>query len=268
LEIMVHVRNYTAKPARAPLTVALGEKILVRDEIEVGADDRRVLIYGHEGGLTGTLSARIEIDDDFATDNQAYLTIDDLPVVRVHYVGPGNPYLNNLLRILPNVELTSALRWEPGAAKAQATYDIVIFDRVEVPALTEGNVILIDTVAPNLPLALTGKVQAPRVLSPLAKHPLTEGLSLGDLRVGEALRVSLKGEGIVLARSAEGPLLVALELRRLRLLFLGFDLTASDLPLRVAFPVLIHNALQWFQPQRREFPAQWTAAGTPFVCPR
>lgn len=265
LEIMVHVRNYMAKAARAPLAVALDDKIIVREEIEIGADDRRVLIYRHEGGLTGTLTARLDIDDDFATDNLAYLIIDDAPAVKVHYVGPGNSYLSNLLRVLPNVEWTSAARWEPGSAQAKAGHDVVIFDRVEVPALTEGNVILIDTLAPNLPLVLGGKIEAPRVLPPLAKHPLTEGLSLGDLRVQESLRVALKGRGTVLARAAEGPLLVALEQGRLRLLFLAFDITASDLPLRVAFPVLFHNALQWFQPQRLEFPAQWTAAGVPFA---
>src|SRR5438093_11715667 len=40
---------------------------------------------------------------------------------------------------------------------------------------------------------------------------------------------------------------------------------ASDLPLRVAFPVLLHNALSWRQPQRVEFPGQSAQAGTPFA---
>lgn len=267
VEIMVHVRNFTAKPVRAPLTVTLGEKVLARDEIDIGADDRRVLIYTYDGSLAGALVARLDVNDDFATDNQAYLVVNDAPVVRVHYVGLVNPYLSNLLRLFPNVELTSAARFEPGTARGQAPYDVVIFDRVAVPALTQGNFILIDTLAPNLPIELNGKLQNPRVSAPAPTHPLTEGLSFGDLRVQEALRVSLKGEGVVLARAAESPLLVALELKKLRLLFFAFDLAASDLPLRVAFPVLLHNALQWFQPQRQEFPAQTTTAGAPFILP-
>jgi CheY-like chemotaxis protein len=48
-------------------------------------------------------------------------------------------------------------------------------------------------------------------------------------------------------------------------LVIGFDLLASDLPLRIAFPVLVHNALEWFQPQRVEFPAQSVQAGMPFL---
>ena len=38
---------------------------------------------------------------------------------------------------------------------------------------------------------------------------------------------------------------------------------ASDLPLRVAFPILFHNALEWFQPQRLEFPGEAARAGGP-----
>ena len=264
-EIMVHLRNYMAQPVRAPLTILLSDKAIVRQEVEIGADDRRVLIYPYDGSLTGTLVARLELDDDFATDNQAYLVVNDAPVQRIHYVGPGNSYLSNLFRLFPNVELTSAPRWE--APRAQEPYDVVIFDRVPVPVLEQGNVILIDTVAPNLAIKLGGKSQNPQVISPIANHPLTAGLSLADLRVREAWRTALTGEGTVLARSVDGPLIIAMEQRRLRAMFIAFDLMASDLPLRVAFPVLFHNALQWFQPQRLEFPAQSTAAGAPFTIP-
>jgi Ca-activated chloride channel family protein len=140
---------------------------------------------------------------------------------------------------------------------------VIVFDRVAAPELTEGNVILINTVAPNLPLTVQGQLRTPRVSAPLARHPVTAGLSLGDLHVQESLRVAASGDSIVLARAASSPLLVAIERAKLRALFIGFDLMASDLPLRVAFPVLFHNAFEWFQPGRREFPADGVRAGAP-----
>ena len=72
------------------------------------------------------------------------------------------------------------------------------------------------------------------------------------------------GTGVALARIAQGPLLYALETAKLRLVYLGFDLLQSDLPLRVAFPVMFHNIFEWFQPQRLEFPGQSVRAGAPF----
>jgi Ca-activated chloride channel family protein len=264
-EVMVHLKNFTAKTVQAPLTLTLGDKTLVQEAIEILPDGRRVLIYPFEGTLAGTLVARLQIDDDFATDNRAYLAVNDAPAVRLLYVGPGNPFLRSLLRFFPHVQVTTVPHWEPDAPQLEGQYDLVIFDRVSVPALSRGNFVLINTVAPNLPLQVQGKMRNPRIVTPVVQHPITEGVALGDLHVQEALRVTAKGDGVVLVRSPESPLLVALERDKLRLLFIGFDLMASDLPLRVAFPVLFHNIFEWFHPQRLEFPAQNVQAGTPFL---
>ncbi len=237
--------------------------MLAQQVIELGAHDRRVTIFRYDGVPEGRLLARLDVADDFATDNQAYLALTDRAPVRLLYVGPGNPYLNRLLRLFSHVQVSSAPQWDPELAQGKNPFDVIIFDRVPAPALAQGNFILIDTAAPNLPLQLGGKIQNPRVNSPIASHPLTQGLSLGDLTIYEASRVALKGEGTVLARAAESPLLYALDKGKLRVLFFGFDLMASDLPLRVAFPILFHNALEWFQPQRLEFPGQTTQAGSP-----
>jgi Ca-activated chloride channel homolog len=264
-EVMVHVRNFMAKAVRTPLTLKLGEKTLVRESIDIEPDGRRVLIYPFKGTLAGTLVARLEIEDDFATDNQAYLAVSDAPPVRLLYVGPGNPFLSNLLRFFPNVQVTAVRPELPEASHFENQYDVVIFDRVPAPVLTQGNFILINTLAPNLPLQLQGQGKNPRIVAPLAKHPITDGLSLVDLHVRESMRVAATGDGLVLARSSESPMLFALERAKLRLLFIAFDLMASDLPLRVAFPVLLHNTIEWFQPRQVEFPARNVQAGSPFA---
>src|SRR5262245_29515134 len=263
-EIKVNVINLTSKGVCAPFTVTLGEKARVCEAIDIEPDGRRVLIYPVTASLSGTLTARLEIDDDFATDNQAYLAVRDAPPVRLLYVGPGNPFLSSLLRFFPNVQVTAAAPGEADVSPIENQYDLVIYDRVPVPTLTQGNFILINTVAPNLPVQVQGKGRNPRMVAPLTKHPITDGLSLADLQVRESLRVAVIGDGIVLARSSESPMLVALERGKLRLLFIAFDLMASDLPLRVAFPILFHNAIEWFQPQRVEFPSQNVQVGTPF----
>ena len=262
-EVMIHLKNFTARAVRAPLSLVLDDKSLVRQEVALGAHERRVLIFPYEGdSVSGKLEARLEIEDHFATDNRAYMVLGGGGPSRVLYVGPGNPYLLRLLRLFPDVDVTIAERWEEGR---QDSFDMVVFDRVPAPAVTRGNFILIDTIAPNLPLQRIGTVQNPRVVVAAADHPLTAGLSLSDLTVREAARVALKGEGVVLARAAASPLLYALESGALRVLYFGFDLLASDLPLRVAFPVLLHNALEWFHPRRREFPGVAVQAGTPAI---
>src|SRR5918992_5335799 len=227
VEVMVHVKNFTAKTVRVPLTLTIGEKTVVKQFVDLEPDGRQILIYPLESSPEGTLLARLDADDDFATDNRAYLALSDGPPVRLLYVGPGNPFLANLLRFFPHVQVSAAHEWDQNAASPQ--HDVVIFDRVPVPALAQGNFILINTLAPNLPLRLDGAVKRPQILSQVSKHPVTEGLSLGDLHVQASSRLALTGEGTILARSQEGPLIVAMEKGKLRALVIGFDLMASDL---------------------------------------
>jgi Ca-activated chloride channel family protein len=262
-EVMVHLRNFTAKAVRVPLTLAAGGKTLVREVVQIDAWGRRILIYPLEGHFAGPLEARLEIDDDLATDNRAYLAVSDAPMVRLHYIGPGNPFLSNLLRFFPHVQVTTARRWEEDAAAPQNEADVVVVDRVPVPPLKQGNFILIDTVAPNLPVRNEGKIRNPRMVAPLTKHPLTAGLNLADLTIQESMRLTVAAGATVLARSAASPLLVSVAKEKLRVLLIGFNLLSSDLPLRVAFPVLFHNAINWFKPQRLDFPGQSVQAGTP-----
>jgi Mg-chelatase subunit ChlD len=265
-EVMAQVRNFGTKAARAPLTLSLGQTVLAREDITIEAGGRHVLVRPYDGNPAGALTAQLALDDDFPTDNRAAVTVSAAAPLKLLYIGPGNAALNNLLRFFPRAELTVRSEWQPEAARG---YDVLIFDRVAAPELTEGNVIFIDTVPAKLPLEAQGEVQAPRVSPSLAKHPVTAGLTLGDLHVQEALRVTAGGESVVLARSTETPLIVAFERGKLRALYIGFDLAASDLPYRVAFPVLFHNAFEWFRPARREFPAESvrTGASLPIFVP-
>ena len=169
------------------------------------------------------------------------------------------------MRLFANVEVIATPRWEAEFVRTQKPFDVIIFDRVTVPQLTQGNFILINTVAPNLPLQLQGEARNAARDRAVREAP-------GDRRL-ESRRLARAG-GVARggrrrhdgARAAvDGPLLVAFERGKLRVLFIGFDLTASDLPFRVAFPVLFHNVFEWFQPGRVEFPAEGAKAGTPFA---
>ncbi|MCH8055138.1 MAG: VWA domain-containing protein [Deltaproteobacteria bacterium] len=239
---------------------------MAQQKLDIGPQESRVLIYPYRGVLRGRATALLGIEDDFSTDNRAFLALSRSSPTRVLYAGKGNPFLESLFRFLPNVQLTSVERLVPEVFSRQLKqYDIIILDGIPSPSLTEGNFILINTVAKGLPLEVSGKVLNPRPLPSVTRHPLTEGVRLDDVYIKEALRLIPTGGGVTLVRSKEGPLIFALERGRLRALVLGFDLLASDLPFRVAFPVLFSNALEWLHPTMAEFPAASVLAGRSYA---
>ncbi|HEY1372855.1 MAG TPA: VWA domain-containing protein, partial [Candidatus Binatia bacterium] len=258
-EVMVAVKNFTSHAVAAPLTVS-GEKIWARETAEIGAGATRVFTYAHTGALPDRLEARLEIADDFATDNRAYLAVKSAAPLRLLYVGRGNPYLDRLFRSLPYLQVTHTDRANPEIFRL---YDAVVLDGVAPPALGEGNFILINA-APK-PFEARGKISRPRLLPAAANHAIAESVSLSDVSIREALRLVPASGATVLARSQEGPLIFAVEQPRLKALVIGFDLLASDLPWRVAFPVLFSNAFEWFRPHGMEFPGARVETGKPYA---
>jgi hypothetical protein len=71
-------------------------------------------------------------------------------------------------------------------------------------------------------------------------------VTLKDLNISRASRFKLEPGDVAVASSLHEPILVARERAGRKQVAFGFDLRRSDLPMRVAFPVLVVNALDWF----------------------
>ena len=265
-EAMVVVQNFTERPVHAPLIVTVSDRVVSRALLSLEPFAREVLIYGIPGPLRGRATALLAVNDDLQTDNRAFLAFPDERPTRVLYVGPGNPFLERLLRYFPHVTVARIDRIPVDRVTEQvAAYDVVMLDRVPAPPLDRGNFILIRTVAEGLSLRVTGQTRRPSLVSTGSDHPLAAGVRLDGLYVRDALELVSDGGGVSLAESERGPLIHAVESGDLKALVFAFDLTQSDLPFRVSFPLLVRNAFSWFRPTAREFPASQVAAGLPFV---
>src|SRR5581483_12425054 len=89
-------------------------------------------------------------------------------------------------------------------------------------------------------------VDAPIVTEIAAKHPVMRWVTLADLNVTRASRFQLEPGDVAVASALRDPIIVARDRNGRKSVALGFDLRKSDLPMRVAFPALVVNALDWF----------------------
>jgi len=94
-------------------------------------------------------------------------------------------------------------------------------------------------------------MEYPPILDWSRTHPVTRHAEFSDLLVVEALRLEGAPSGSVLVDSPKGPLLVWLASPDQQALVIPFDLDQSNLPLRLAFPLLMANALDHFFAERR-----------------
>ncbi len=216
-------------------------------------------IYNNLSGAGRNIEARLQLvgntgGDILPLDDRAFTVLPERRRQRVLIVTRGNLFLEGALLATGageenhlTVERVSPSAYDPARADR---YDAVIFDGYTPKTPPSAHAIYLDPQGPESPFAVRGTVKSPLVTDVDSSHPILRWVTLTDVNMSRSSAFVLGPGDRALASLLKQPLIVAREestrsgLRRS--LALGFDLRASDLPLRVAFPLLLMNALDWF----------------------
>jgi Ca-activated chloride channel homolog len=257
--------NYTAAPQTFPFTLDVDGQTVARRSLTLEPAVRRAMIVPFSHAGSGLVTARLHLDDDLATDNVAHAVLPPPRTIAVTLVTAGNVFLEQALRADPHVVLD--VRPPDAYAGGMAGADVVVLDSVRVPRLGPGRFVLVNALAADVPLEVLGRLERPGVVDWDRSHPVMRHVELSRVAIGQALHVRPVGAGRALVDTARGPLVYALEDADRRALFVGFDLFQTDLPLRVAFPMLLSNALRWLHPAVLDQSSLQLAAGEPLRVP-
>ena len=188
-------------------------------------------------------------------------TVDDTAIVvvpppknlAVLLVSDGNYFLSKVLQSmsLDKPQTISTLDYE----KTKPTgFDVVIFDRYNPVFMPEvGNFIWFGAISEHLKVKTImdkntnqpAVIKASMVLDWKRDHPLLRGLQLGKLYVSEAIQLKLPIETETLVEGLKGPLVALHREGRSVHLIVAFDLGLSNWPLKLSFPIFMHNAMQF-----------------------
>ena len=251
--LVVQVHNAGTRAERVPLLVTQGTRRLAARTVTAGAGT--VTSVALPVSASGVVRVSLGREDVLSVDNTAHAIAGARPP-RVVVAGAPDRVLAEALAAIP-VHFTPAQRITP---EALAAADVVILNRTPPAELPPGNYLLLGTTAPNLPLEAPDTIRAPQVLRWAVRHPVMRYVTLEDVTIGEALRLVPKG-GEVLAEGAT-PLVWAYEGDGVRAIVSAFTLDQSDLPLHVAFPIFLQNALTWLAGAERAY-----QAGAPIILP-
>jgi hypothetical protein len=158
-------------------------------------------------------------------------------------VTAGNVFLQQALSLRTDIQLEIIA---PAAYKSSAPYAMSIFDGYAPPALPDGPFILINPPAGS-PLAGGTPVGIGRVRALDAGDPLLTNVDLQDVHIARSQDLRGSRFGRALITSLQTPLVLVRDEPFRQVLF-GFDLHESDLPLRIAFPILVQNLSEWILP--------------------
>jgi hypothetical protein len=273
LTIFAQVSNYHDAPVSRRLALyADGLLVNVYDLNDIPAGGQRSILAEGLPATTSVVEGRLEGSDILPLDDQVVGVRPTTDPVRVALVTNGNLFLRTALSLLPGVELVEVEATPVSPAETPPSTTAQPAPTAETPSdpeIPEADLVIFDGVVPSvLPpsssllfigpprstdfFTTTGIIEEPalRVLDP--EDPLLTNIALTDVSIFEAIDIPLPNwampvlSGVVDDQST--PLMFHGLVEGRRVAVLAFHLHNSDLPLNLAFPLLIANLVDWLAP--------------------
>jgi len=217
---------------------------IIIDDIKQGGDRQfgvlEVRLTGRPGTAAGTRP------DQLALDDRAWAMVPPVAERTILVVTEGDAYLETAIGNLPNVDLWVGTLAEfaanPDRSPDGKPWDLVIFEG-ELPDRLPDVPILAIAPDRSSPLGqVNGTLTNPGIGSLDPQEPILAYVDLSTVHIAEAVRMTLPDWARAVIPGPRGaPLLYAGKRAGLPAAVLAFDPRKSDLPLQVAFPILLAN---------------------------
>jgi hypothetical protein len=251
--VFISVANLDLERAARRIELWGDDHLLEARDVDLDAQARQDVIIDDvppdvaaiEVRLVGRDPAVTTAPDQLALDDRAWAVIPPSRTRLILVVGPGDPYLETALSYLPNVELYGVTADEYGPQterKDGRPWDLVIFEG-KLPATLPASPILAIAPPATSPLgSVIGTLKNPGIGTIDPSEPVMRYVDLSTTHIAEAVQLALPDWArMVIPGPKNAPLLYAGERAGLRTAVLAFEPRQSDLPLQVAFPILLAN---------------------------
>ncbi len=286
MSAFAQVTNYGEAPVQRRLALYAGGQLINAYDLEISPGGQRAIVADDLPGGMRVLEAQLAGQDALALDDRAWAVHRSGGPVPVTLITQGNLFLETGLSLLPGLEVSVVTPGDfevVGKTGANEGSEQASVGDVgsSLPALQPSRLTIFDAYVPITPthlagsllfiapprgteyFTITGQVDLPVPRAVDAEDPLLSHVSLAEVSVLEAARMPLPhwARPVIVGAPPSGgeavPLLFAGEENGRRVAVLAFDLHRTDLPLQVAFPLLLANLTGWLAPaQEGDLPTQ------------
>jgi hypothetical protein len=241
--IYTSVANFSTNQVQTELELLLDGRLAQTRALAISAGETSPQVFLAAQTNDGVFTLRLGATDDLAADNQASI-VSLLPKpIKVLMVSRGNRLLEKALRADSNVQLAISSELTDSAAG----FDFVVLDGVTPVVWPQGNVMAFHVINTNwVPEVM--RLEGPPIVDWRSTHPLLRYAGFDNVQIGESFAAKAPSWAVSLVDSPQAPLILAGELGRQRIIWVGFDVLESNWPLRVSFPIFIANAVEWLNP--------------------
>ena len=263
-QLFVTAENFGRNDVDATVEVLLGNEMVGLRTERLAGGSPVSMVFDLPSDARGDLHVRLDAPNDLlAVDNEAWAVLTEAASREVLLVG-GDRLTARVLAADPRatVKIASPSEVTP---ELLASVDCTLFGG-PVPDGMDG--LNYAVLGPHFggPARFAGTLETPSVIGWQRNHPVLRFVSWDAVSIAKTRKVTELGGLVPVVDADTGPLVLAGERNGGRVVQLAFDPFESDLPLRVAWPVLILNTVGWLtegEPGASE--AHLLPTGTPYL---
>ncbi|MCS6857357.1 MAG: VWA domain-containing protein [Sandaracinaceae bacterium] len=256
--LIVEIQSFASQDASIDLLILERGLLRWKDTFTIGSGKRvRRLITLSAPDATFfesriTFHDRSSPIDALGIDNRSFTAIPPRRTRKVLHVSPpeeANFFVDAVLQVDTNIEVVSISPEQYLNITHPPSFDIILFDRYLPPSPpTIPWVAIHPCHSPQPWFACDHPLESPRFAFVDRTHPLLAHLALHEVNIARAHPPSLESSDQILGADPKGALLVSGIRAGQRFWVIGFDVRESDLPMRAAWPLLIHGAIELLAP--------------------
>ncbi len=250
--LFLEVANVGVNRWAGDVEISVGGLPAARVQFDLESDSRARQIVPVDAAAGDLVSARIADNaDSLSLDDVAHLTVPAVSEATVAVFGESSIFLQALIEASPNLRLA-----------AGAPPDILILDATDAPSAIDRPTWLIRPPTPPEGVTLTGVLRNTAASYQRPGEPILDSVDLSELVVAEADIVEAP-QWLPIVRAGDVPLILLGEINGQRAVYFTFDITQSNLPVQVGFPILGIRTLEWLGSGSRAAVSDAEAAGVP-----
>ncbi len=258
-EVLLEVMSHAPEAAELEVVLSTEGRSVEVVRLSLAPGERARRLFSEVSGLDRTIEAQLRVlsgpPDALPADDVGFCRVARRGRLRVGVASADNAYLEAALLLDEALEVSNV---DPSVPIDPGRFDVVIFDGVLPTSAYPGPALYL---APDPRRGGAGPFaspEEPEALRPRfdlldAGHPLLRWVSLRNVNLARALRIAPEAGDRVVAGDEGVPLIIAgvrmLGGRAVPFVASAFDVRQSDLPLRVAWPVLLLDAIRFLAPE-------------------
>ncbi len=254
-QLYARLVNYGSQPAPVIFSLSLDGALFTAQAYTVPATGASNVVLDKLPATFHQVKAQISrastsaVSDYLAEDDTAYAVYDPASAGRALIMTTQNRFLEQGFASLPG---WAAFRGQISAGLPAESFDLYVFDGWLPPTLPDGNMLILNPpAAAQTPLFhVTGTVTTPTQGASTSADPRVDSVQVGSIHIRQYETIDAPWATSLIKASDGGTLLFAGESGGHRIAILPFDLHDSDLPLQIAWPILLSDLGNWYQAPR------------------